>query len=311
MFRKLIIVLLMASSELLIAQTVQDSLVIQKSSLLFEKQITQTTDSSLVTNPSEKKINYTTLAILGGVNVGAFVSAHLYQAHVWWNMFKPNNGFKIDWDHNYALFFDKEGHFMAGHFLAQYVSSIFEVSNFDTESSRLYAAGISLAYETYIEVMDGTSKGYDFAPDDYIADVLGSSYFLAQHYFPYLKNFQPRISYWPSKTILNGSKDHNVFDDYEGQKHWIAVRMKEVLPKNIAIYWPKFLMISFGTAIKDYFTNSENRHREFYIALDLDPEIIPFEGKFWQFVKNLLSYVHFPLPGLRISPKISLFGFCY
>jgi Predicted periplasmic lipoprotein (DUF2279) len=262
-------------------------------------------------DPLDKKINYTNLAIFGGVNLSAFAAAHIYQAHVWWNMFAPNHGFRAGWEPDYALAFDKEGHAMAAHFLSNYVSSIFESANYDSESAHLYAAGISMFYEIYIEIMDGTSKGYIFDCGDLTADMTGTLYALSQYYFPYLKNFQPRISYWPSPTIRNGSKEHNVFDDYAGQKHWIAVRMKEILPKGLAQYWPSFLMLSVGTALENYFMNYRLLRRELYIAFDFDPTVIPLYGQFWQFVKNVLCYVHFPLPGLRLVPRVSLFGFSY
>lgn len=260
-------------------------------------------------NPLKNDINYPTLVGLGSLAVGGFVAAHVYQAKAWWKP-TPNKSLKIGWDPNYALYFDKEGHFLAGYFLCRSFSSLFEASNFQPEDARIYSSIISFGYELYIEIQDGTSKGMTFAPDDLIAATIGSTYSLAQYYFPILNNFQPRISYYPSETIVRGSKEHNVFDDYAGQKHWVAIRIKELLPKKFANYWPSFLMISIGTGLKNYFTNKPIE-RELFLALDFDPTVLPLFGKFWEFIKNSLSYIHFPLPGIKIYPEQKLYLILY
>ena len=86
--------------------------------------------------------------------------------------------------------------------------------------------------------------------------------------------------------------------------------MKELLPKSISEYWPSFLMISAGMGVKNL-DGSGGGTREFYISLDLDPTAIPLHGKFWQFIKNSLDYIHFPMPGIRVSPDAAFFVFCY
>jgi hypothetical protein len=52
-------------------------------------------------------------------------------------------------------------------------------------------------------------------------------------------------------------------------------------------------------------------YREYYLSLDLDAETIPLYGGFWQFLKNTLNYIHFPMPGIRITPDAAFFVFCY
>jgi hypothetical protein len=86
--------------------------------------------------------------------------------------------------------------------------------------------------------------------------------------------------------------------------------MKEILPKSISKYWPSFLMLSAGMGVKDL-DGSGGGTREIFIGLDLDWQAIPIPGKFGQFVKNTLNYFHFPLPGIKISPKAAFIVFCY
>ena len=126
-----------------------------------------------------------------------------------------------------------------------------------------------------------------------------------------MKHIQPRVSYYPSKEFREGKhQGNNVSDDYAGQKYWLGFRMKELLPKSIAEYWPSFLMLSVGMGLRDW-DGVGGGKQDIYIALDLDAETLPLEGKGWQFIKNTLNYIHFPMPGIRITPNAAAFVIVY
>ncbi len=259
--------------------------------------------------PINDDINYGLLAGVGAITIASGIGIHIYQANAWWKDQRSRFRFVNDW--NYALWLDKIGHFYGANLLAHGFSSGLEAGNVHDETAAIYSAIASFAFELYIEIEDGFGPKWGFSPGDAIADFLGSAYFLAQYYYPYLKNFQPRVSYWPSEEQRNGlRRDGNFIDDYHGQKYWIGMRMKEILPKSIAEYWPSILMISVGMGVKDL-NGSGGGTREFYVALDLDAEKIPLHGKFWQFLKNTLNYIHFPMPGIRVTPDAAFFVFLY
>ena len=88
------------------------------------------------------------------------------------------------------------------------------------------------------------------------------------------------------------------------------MRMKEILPDNIAEYWPSFLMLSAGMGVANL-DGSGGGENSFYLALDLDAEQLPLYGGVWQFVKNTLNYIHFPMPGIRITPRTVFFGIVF
>jgi len=118
-----------------------------------------------------------------------------------------------------------------------------------------------------------------------------------------------------TNIIRNGLKpDNNISDDYDGQKMWVAFRMKNLLPNDISKFWPSFLMLSAGygvTGIGDYALNKDLQ-KKFYLAFDFDASEIPLYGEFWEFIKNTLNYIHFPLPGIEISNNgISFLLFAY
>ncbi len=260
-------------------------------------------------DPLNTEVDYTMLAGMGALTLGAGIAVHVYQANAWWKDQRQSFRFVNDW--NYALWIDKIGHFYGTNLLAHGFSGGLEAANVQSEQSAIYSSILALSFQMYVEIEDGFGARWGFSPGDAAADVLGAAYYLGQYYYPVLKHFQPRVSYWPSeKYRSNQHQDGNIIDDYEGQKYWISIRMKEILPKNFAEYWPAFLMLSVGMGVSDL-DGAGGGTREFYVAFDFDAETIPLHGKFWQFVKNTLNYQHFPMPGIRITPTAAFFGIVF
>ena len=259
-------------------------------------------------NPLETQINYTALGIIGGVTLGVGTAVHLYQANAWWQ--EQSSTFKIQNDATYALSLDKLGHFYATALMAHGLSAGLEAANLTIEQSAVYGAIGAFAFETFIEIEDGYGLNWGFSPGDWAADFLGATYTVGQYYFPILKHIQPRASYYPSKDYRTGVHKGTVSDDYKGQKYWLAFRMKELLPESISEYWPSFLMLSVGMGLSNW-DGYGGGNRDIYIALDFDAETIPLYGPTWQFIKNTLNFLHFPMPGIRISPNSAAFVFVY
>lgn len=260
-------------------------------------------------NPNSTEIDYNMLMIVGGATAATVAAIHTYQLNAWWQ--EQDSQFKVVQDWEYVLWVDKIGHFYATNLMGHVFSMGFEAANFETEQTYLYGGLMAFLFELYIEVEDGFGPQWGFSPGDITADFLGATYFISQYYYPFLKNFQPRVSYFPSEEMRNGQhKDGNISDDYEGQKYWLSMRMKEILPKKAAKFWPDFLMLSVGVGGRD-FDGSGGGTRELYIGLDFDVETLPLHGPFWESVKNTLSYLHFPLPAVRISPDTAFLVFGY
>ncbi len=257
-----------------------------------------------VQNPLETEINYTTLGIISGITLGIGTAVHLYQANAWWQ--KQGSEFKIVNDWKYALWLDKAGHFYATSLIAHGLSAGLEQANMTIEESAVYGAIGAFAFQTFVEIEDGYGLNWGFSPGDWAADFLGALYTVGQYYYPTLKHIQPRVSYFPSKDYREGKHDGTISDDYKGQKVWLGFRMKQLLPKTISKYWPEFLMVSVGMGLRNW-NGFGGGFRDIYIALDFDAETIPLYGPTWQFIKNTLNYIHFPMPGIRISNDTAAF----
>ncbi|MFH0733902.1 MAG: DUF2279 domain-containing protein [bacterium] len=260
--------------------------------------------------PYDYKISTPIILGLSAAALGTGIAVYLYEYNAWWKD-KRSTKFRVIDDWEYALWIDKIGHLYATTMIAHGLSSAFDAANFPPEKNAIYSSLGALLFQTYIEIEDGYGAQWGFSPGDFYADVLGAGYHLAKYYYPVVKNFQPRVSYYPSKKYLNGEhKDGNIIDDYEGQKYWLSLRMKELLPKDIAKYWPSFLMLSVGMGVSDL-DGRGGGNRELYISFDLDWQTLPIPGKIGQLVKNTLNYFHLPMPGVKISPKTTFLVFCY
>lgn len=258
-------------------------------------------------DPLETRINYKLLAGVGAVYLAAGIGVHIYQNNSWWAGKKTSFHFQNDW--NYALSLDKIGHFYAAQLLAHFFSAGLEAGNIQSDDAAIWGSVGALAFQLYVEVEDGFGPQWGFSPGDAASNVIGSGYALAQYFYPFLKNFQFKYSYYPSKKLQDGLHK-GIIDDYEGEKYWLSLRMKNLLPEAVSNVWPSFLNIAVGMSVKNL-DGVGGGYREVYIGLDLDAEQIPLYGKGWQFIKNTLNYFHFPMPGLRISPNAAFFVFLF
>lgn len=261
-------------------------------------------------DPFDHDLNYPMLLGLGAVYLSGGIAVHIYQTDAWWDGERRSFHITNDWD--YARWLDKTGHFWGAYFLEHMFSIGLEAANMDSEESTLYASAAAFLFQMYVEFEDGFAKDWGFSPGDAAADLLGSLYPIGQFYIPYLKNFQFKLSYYPEKagTTEPDGKEYMIIDDYEGQKFWLAVRMKQVLPESVAEYWPKFLQLAVGMGVRNL-DGSGGGYNDFYIALDFDAETIPLYGPFWQMIKNTINYFHLPMPGIRINNGVAFFVLCY
>jgi hypothetical protein len=257
---------------------------------------------------SNDKVNGARLAIVGGVTAGAITAIHLYQLNAWWK--GARSKFHVREDLVYAKNVDKLGHMYAGNLLTFTFSRSLQWSNVAERPSIVWGAVGSTLFETYIEVEDGFSKYWGFDRVDFAGDLFGAWYPVAQEFVPFLRNFNFKFSYYPIKSgspsAISG-QTYTIFDDYEGQTMWLSMRMKELLPRSVASYWPRFLCLSVGVSVRN--NESPNRYLVVFLAPDLDmTHIIPPDTGFLKTLGETLNFIHFPMPAVRISPKVAWYG---
>lgn len=258
--------------------------------------------------PFNTGLNYPMLGSLGAALTGSGFVMHNYMEDAWW---KQKEKFYFSNDYWSKLSnFNKFSHFYSVNLLGHLFSGAYEASGMQALGSTWYSSLSALAYMSYIELENGFHKNNGFSLSNFSADILGTAFYIGQYYIPEMKSLMPKVSFKPVKRQNNVGSI--IFDDYAGQKYWMSLRIKEFLPEKVSAFWPSFIMIAAGAGLK-YDGNSRNLGgpMEFYFALDLDAEKLPLYGPFWQFAKNTLNYIHFPMPGVRVTPQSAFLMFCF
>ncbi|MCF8413640.1 MAG: YfiM family protein, partial [Melioribacteraceae bacterium] len=274
-----------------------------KTSFLNEAELITPVNPEILIETIEDDIDYYKLVAAGIVDLTAGYFVFNEFNNLWWENRSQDFNLRNSADSYYGM--DKLGRFYSFNLMAHGFSGGYEASGFNAISSTWYSAGTALFVNALIEINDGYTQNNGFSRDDFTVDLFAFSFYVIQYYYPFTKHIQPRFSY---KNNPNSPK--SIFNDYYNQKYWLAFRVEEYLPNSLSEFWPDFLMVSVGTGISG--TQEKTfKHREYYIAFDIDAEKIPLYGGFWVFVKNTLNYFHFPMPGIRITPESTFFEFVF
>ncbi len=258
---------------------------------------------SLRTDSSQ--INYYKLTFIGASTLGGFIYGQAFQKNLWWKGEKSSFHFNWKEDWSYALGADKFGHFYFPMLVTNIYSDAFVWSGIDKERSLLYGGITALTYQTFTEIKDGFSKQWGFSWGDFSANVLGAAYPYLHYKCPQLKNFNMKISFFPSERFKKGS-NRVIFDDYESTYHWLSITVAQYLPVVIKNYYPEWINFAIGHSVKGFDTNS--RHREIYLALDLNTDELPGNSSFLKFIKKYLNFYHLPMPAVKLYPDVVWYG---
>lgn len=258
--------------------------------------------------------------IVGGVFTGLFVAQHIVQAQTIW---AEQSKFRIIEDGNYALYADKFGHFFGTYYSSYLVSEAFMETGFSYNNSILIGSGIGLLYTLYVEIADGFGANFGFSPSDLYANAAGAIFYFAQYHIPYLQNFTPKFSYFPSNWHGHHKRiPHDFFiDDYSSHTLWMSFNLANGLGiKNK--YFPDWLELSVGYAARDLCQSSEGVPCNYSIPQDIDPngfglygnrkiilaldynlvKLLPDGNSYWNWIRQSLNYIKFPAPAMELSP---------
>ncbi|MDD3050426.1 MAG: DUF2279 domain-containing protein [Candidatus Cloacimonetes bacterium] len=268
------------------------------------------------------QIKWNRVAIIGTSYTAAVVGLHIWQSNNWWSDERGKFHFKINVEHAQAM--DKFSHTYATIMESYFFSKAFNWCGLNDEKSALWGSILALLYQTQIEIQDGFAKKWGFDVNDQIANTIGAGWFYARSKVDFLKHFDIKMSYYPSDYSRTeegieelGKKNQGfsfvnyIFLDYGGHTYWLSGRVWELLPERLQNYWPKFLALSVGVSAHNLKTDRKQQ-REYYLSLDYDfSKILPANKKGWKTITELLNFIHFPAPAVRISPDFKGFLLYY
>ena len=262
-----------------------------------------------------------TIACLG---IGYGASTYLLDK-AWYQDF-PRSSFHFFDDSKEWEQMDKAGHIFSTHFQSIYAYNLYKWSGLNDKKSIIYGAATSLLFQSTIEVLDGFSEEWGFSVYDFGTNLIGASLFAwqqsewkEQRILVKMSSSSPDYSspvLLERRDDLFGSSAPTRFlKDYNAQTYWLSFNLNSLLKKDNT---PKWLNVALGYGAENMYGGFDNswliengidqivdqdlrRHRQFYLAPDIDLTKIPTKSKFLKALLGALNIFKIPLPSLEIN----------
>ncbi len=221
---------------------------------------------------------------------------------------------------------DKAGHLYGAYIESRGSMELWRWTGIERKK-RIWIGGMSGAfYQTVIEALDGFSEQWGWSWADFATNVLGSGMLVAQELawddqriklkFSFHKKHYSDETLNQRTNVLFGNKATESFiKDYNGQTYWASANLKSFFPKSNL---PPWLSISVGYGAEGLFGGTENiakdkdgniifdrsdvrRHRQWYLAPDIDLSKIKTNSKALKFFLTAFSAFKFPAPTLELN----------
>lgn len=256
-----------------------------------------------------------TLAGMGGVYAGSM--GGLYA--LWYRDYEQEP-FHFFNDNGEWLQMDKMGHIGSAYYLTNWSTSLFKWSGMDNRKAAWAGGASAMLYLSTIEVFDGFSSQWGFSSGDMIANTFGAGLSIYQQVKWNEQRIQVKFSFHESPYAkyrpdqLGTSYVEQLFKDYNGQTYWLSGNIRSFLKPNSQ--FPKWLNVSVGYGVDGLTgaraniagTESIERHRQFYLAPDVDLTRIPVKGAFLKTVFKTIGFIKFPAPTLELRDDGSIKG---
>ncbi len=255
------------------------------------------TDS--VQSPSTER-----LIIIGAGSAAIITTSHIQNYNAWWK--GERSAFHFSEDETYALGADKFGHAYFSFVVSDVIGKAFQWAGLPRKKALLYGGGMSLLFETYVEIEDGFTKKQGFSIGDECADLIGAAFPYARETFPWLQLIDFKWSIYPSDPYRRGMY-RTIIDDYESHFYWVSIDIYSLLPSSLRSYWLSFINIAVGYSVENL-TEGKTPRRALFISLDLNTKKLPGDAAVWDTIKQALSYFHLPAPAIQIAPGYIAYG---
>jgi len=246
---------------------------------------------------------------------GSMIGIHLYQESGWWKYNRAPFHFREDL--TYGLSVDKIGHFYGTSLWAFSLRKILIWADVPERTALYYGSAGALLFQTFVEIEDGFSD-WGFDRVDFLADLGGALWPIAQAHSGFINALDLKMSYKPTSLLhapttggFTGQK-HLLMDDYEGQTFWLALKPAELFPSGSLSIWPDFLNIAVGYGARNVYEGTGAPYSVVFLGFDYDlKKIIPQTSPFLVTLSEVLYFIHFPAPAIRLSPTTILYGVYY
>ncbi len=201
---------------------------------------------------------------------------------------------------------DKAGHVYAAFQISSIGSQGLQWSGVSKNKSHKASAITSFAILSSIEILDGFSSGYGASASDWVANAVGSGFFLGQHLLWNEVRIHPKYSFHRTgfakqrPTLLGDGLTEEMIKDYNGQTYWLSADMDKFLK------FPKWLNLAVGYGAENmiYARDIQNNslgYRQLYVALDFDLTAIKSRSKVVNTLIFFANMIKLPAPTVEFS----------
>lgn len=222
---------------------------------------------------------------------------------------------------------DKVGHAWSAYWGAQSSAGLFRWSGIPRKRAAIYGAGMGIAYESVIEILDGFSSEWGFSLGDMAANTSGSLLFASQEYAwgeqriqfkfsAHRVNYTDPVLNQKANNLYGASLPERILKDYNGQSYWLSANLWSFAKQS---HLPTWLNIAVGYGVDGLYGGYDNfwtdkktgvyydrtdiaRSRQFYLSPDIDLSKIEWKGKRFKALKLLNSLkLKLPMPTLEYN----------
>ncbi len=264
-----------------------------------------------------------------GIAIGGYAAFGVYLGGAWYS--KEDLGpfhFFDDWHEWQQL--DKAGHMYGGYHASKWMIDLYKWSGMPKKRAIWQGGLMGFAAMSSIEVFDGFGKKWGASVSDIGANALGSSLIMVNQALWNEDRIQRKYSYLPSVytrsdsvakygDALGSNIQEFILKDYNGQIHWISVRVHSFLPEgNFKDHYPRWLNLAVGYGgsgmIGRYYNAndpgnpydpqwmiSQREYRKYFLALDIDLANIRTRSGVLNAIFQTANMIHIPLPALELD----------
>lgn len=206
----------------------------------------------------------------------------------------------LTWFDNRHRAMDKYGHIFTTSLFSQNIYFLSRWTGYSNRTSSILASSISIGLLGAMEVWDAHFESWGFSMGDFVSNVAGGLFPVAQTNIPFLHSLDYKMSY----NFLNEkSPDHGIHD-YENMTFWLTINPRGVSNSKIIRWFPNWLNLAAGVGLDSY----NNQKRDVFIGLDYNLKRIKTNYVILNQIIALLDRFHFPAPAIRISPSTIYYG---
>ncbi len=280
------------------------------------------TADSIVTQETRSGLNLRRTHLVAGTQLVGYSTALLALNQAWYKDY-PRSSFHFHNDLPDWFQQDKLGHVSATYHLGRLSAASFRWAGLSNTGSTWAGAMSGLAFLTAVEILDGFSAEWGASISDMAANAIGAGTFLAQQLAWEEQRIVLKYSFHESglakyrPNLLGSNLPEKMLKDYNGQTFWLSFNMKSLL--DLESIMPAWLNLAIGHGATGMLGSRSNpayyngeglpqleRHRQWYLAPDIDFSRIPVQSPFLKTLLSGLNFLKMPAPALEYNSEHGL-----